>query len=140
MNGFRVVDISELPEEKKDETIRGLYSMYAIDIPIFEQWKKVTLEKNKIICVTKGDNVLGAATLDVGKEVTLNELWAKPSREFVKAYGCTVGRFIYDHAKIFAKRQGKPFFTTGCVGSGIRFKKRTEGKLRINPRPRRARR
>ena len=144
--GFRLVSAGGLSEQLREEALKKLYSIYARHTKpffSFEGFKKMTEDKNNsLYCMVKNGRLVGALCFSHwgDKNLMLNELWAAPSKEFIKANGATIGKALYSFTEKLAAKENRFFCVTPFVGAGKRFEKRIEGKLPSQPRPRPKRR
>ena len=137
MAEFKVVDYRSLPEEMKQEALRRAYSVYsgATPGPYAKDFMEFTEKNCEIRCMLEGGKLAGVATFRERKgSLMLDEVWAKPSREFLLKNGMTIGRKLMLLVKGTAKRRGMKFEISGFIGAGKRFGGRLRGELHYFPK------
>ncbi len=136
MSEFKLVDIGSLPREQQEEAIVRIWKIYykaVQDQTLFDEFKKKTLSDG-VKCVVKGEKLFGVVSYKLSsKELFVQEIWALPSREFLREHKMTIGRFLNAFMTSVAIKKGVSFRRTGGVGAGVRFRKRLEGKLPQKP-------
>ena len=140
---FELVNIKNLSLAQREKALWNLWTIYYNKVPdasLFHEFKEATKKAN-IFCVIKNNDIKGVVSYSVHKkEVFLHEAWAKPSREFIKKYGMTIGNFLDDYVQSIAHKKKINFRRSGFLGAGVRFGKRLNGKLHSLPKPRRVQR
>ena len=137
MGDFKIINMKALPEKMQHEVTVGLFSAYMrpdLYGEVFKEFSESLREKETVLCMVNKGKLMGAISyLIEGNSLKTQELWAKPSREYLAKNKKTIGRALYDLTVAEAKQKGLKLKRSGPHGSGIRFRKRNEGKLPSYP-------
>ena len=138
MAEFRVVDYRSLPEEMKQEALRRSYSVYSgadTPGPYAKEFMEFTEKNCGIRCMMQDGKLVGVVTFREKKSgLMLDEVWAKPSREFLLKNGMTIGRKLTLVVQGMARKKGMKFEISGFIGAGKRFGVRLRGELHYTPK------
>ena len=135
--GFSLVPISLVKTDLAEEATKKLYSIYGANTKAvsFEKFKEISKGKD-FYCMIKNNHLVGA--LSLGKwgtnHLVLHEVWAAPSKDFVKANGMTAGKAMFSFAKESATKMGREFFTSAPVSVGEKFIQRMQGTFKKKPK------
>ena len=138
MEEFGIIDVKRLVPWKRDEALKMLFSVYSqggkMDMDLFRTYKRRVLKDEQILGMAKAGKIYGAVSYRrTPAGITVSEMCTKPSVEYLRENGTTIGHALYTHVKNIADKNGLEF-RASFVRSGIRAKKRLSGKLPKKPK------